>query len=242
MHDEFEISMMGELNFFLGLQIKQIEEVIFFNQSKYIEMLKKFGLEDSKPTMTLMLIEIKLTKDDEADSVDSSKHRVYADSDHVGDYIDYKSSSGVCTFMGCCITSWFAKKQMALAISMMEAEYVSAKKNGRDVGRVGDPILLANLIRRQELVHFGIHLEVLVYRFDLVCGLWSGSRLILSFLHSSSYVGLLLKNTTPPRASVKAVEESCVTCGGPLPDYQCLATDGNAFPGYHDNIQANFVL
>ncbi|GKE30025.1 reverse transcriptase domain-containing protein, partial [Tanacetum coccineum] len=42
---------------------------------------------------------------------------------------------------------------------------------------------------------------------------------------------------TPPPASVKAVEESCVTCGGPHPYYQCLATDGNTFPGYQDNIQ-----
>ncbi|GJW75239.1 hypothetical protein Tco_0134609 [Tanacetum coccineum] len=51
---------------------------IFFNQSKYIkEMLKKFGLEDSKPTKTPMSTEIKLTKDDEADSVDSSKYREY---------------------------------------------------------------------------------------------------------------------------------------------------------------------
>ncbi|GJV92204.1 reverse transcriptase domain-containing protein [Tanacetum coccineum] len=49
---------------------------------------------------------------------------------------------------------------------------------------------------------------------------------------------LLLKNTTPPPASVKAVEESCVTCGGPHPYYQCPATNGNAFPGYQDNIQA----
>ncbi|GKB23576.1 hypothetical protein Tco_0862977 [Tanacetum coccineum] len=53
-----------------------MEDEIFFNQSKYIkEMLKKFGLEDSKPTKTPMSTEIKLTKDDEADSVDSSKYR-----------------------------------------------------------------------------------------------------------------------------------------------------------------------
>nr|GFB88520.1 hypothetical protein [Tanacetum cinerariifolium] len=39
---------------------------------------------------------------------------------------------------------------------------------------------------------------------------------------------LLLMNATLPPASVKAVEESCVTCGGPHPYYQCLATDGNA--------------
>ncbi|GJZ10665.1 reverse transcriptase domain-containing protein [Tanacetum coccineum] len=48
---------------------------------------------------------------------------------------------------------------------------------------------------------------------------------------------LLLKNTTPPLASVKAVEESCVTCGGPHPYYQYLSTDSNA-SGYQDNIQA----
>ncbi|GJU48750.1 retrovirus-related pol polyprotein from transposon TNT 1-94 [Tanacetum coccineum] len=75
-HDEFEMSMMGKLNFFLGLQIKQMEDGIFFNQSKYIkEMLKKYGLEDYKPTKTPMSTEIRLTKDDKADSVDSSKYQ-----------------------------------------------------------------------------------------------------------------------------------------------------------------------
>ncbi|GJY75995.1 reverse transcriptase domain-containing protein [Tanacetum coccineum] len=42
---------------------------------------------------------------------------------------------------------------------------------------------------------------------------------------------------TPPPASVKAVEEICVTCGGAHPYYQCLAADGNSFPEYRDNIQ-----
>ncbi|GJV38184.1 hypothetical protein Tco_1410661 [Tanacetum coccineum] len=53
---------------------------------------------------------------------------VYADSDHARDYVDQKSTSGICTFMGCCLTSWFSKKQTALAISTTEAEYVSAGK------------------------------------------------------------------------------------------------------------------
>nr|GEX38546.1 copia protein [Tanacetum cinerariifolium] len=157
MHDEFEMSMMGELNFFLGLQIKQIEDGLFFNQSKYVKkMLKKFGSEDSKPTKTLMSTEIKLTKDNKADFVDSFKYRafkrifryirgtsqlglwypkgtrietvVYADSDHAGDYVDRKSTSGVCTFMGSCLTSWFTKKQTALVISTTGARYVSAEK------------------------------------------------------------------------------------------------------------------
>nr|GEU31321.1 hypothetical protein [Tanacetum cinerariifolium] len=47
---------------------------------------------------------------------------VYADSDHAGDYVDRKSTSGICTFV------WFSKKQTALAISTTEADYVSARK------------------------------------------------------------------------------------------------------------------
>ncbi|GKC32322.1 hypothetical protein Tco_1039616 [Tanacetum coccineum] len=53
---------------------------------------------------------------------------VYADSDLARDYVDRKSTSGICMFVGCCLTSWFSKKQTALAISTIEAEYVSAGK------------------------------------------------------------------------------------------------------------------
>nr|GEV05128.1 reverse transcriptase domain-containing protein [Tanacetum cinerariifolium] len=42
---------------------------------------------------------------------------------------------------------------------------------------------------------------------------------------------------TLPSASVKAVEEICVTCGGAHPYYQCLASGGNTFPEFGDNIQ-----
>ncbi|GJY24568.1 retrovirus-related pol polyprotein from transposon TNT 1-94 [Tanacetum coccineum] len=53
---------------------------------------------------------------------------VYDDSDHARDYVDRKSTSGVCTFMGCCLTSWFSEKQTTLAISTIEAKYVFASK------------------------------------------------------------------------------------------------------------------
>nr|GEU60849.1 copia protein [Tanacetum cinerariifolium] len=56
---------------------------------------------------------------------------VYADmpdSDHARDYVDRKSTSGVCTFIGCCLTFWFLKKQTALVISKTVAKYVSAGK------------------------------------------------------------------------------------------------------------------
>ncbi|GKF29572.1 hypothetical protein Tco_0095914, partial [Tanacetum coccineum] len=50
-------------------------------------------------------------------------------------------------------------------------------------------------------------------------------------------VKAMLHETSFPPASVKAVEEICVTCGGPHPYHQCLVTDDNVFPEYQDNIQ-----
>jgi hypothetical protein len=50
MHNEFEMSLLGELSFFLGLQIRQSNQGIFISQTKYIrEMLKRFGMEYCKP-------------------------------------------------------------------------------------------------------------------------------------------------------------------------------------------------
>ncbi|GJV72283.1 retrovirus-related pol polyprotein from transposon TNT 1-94 [Tanacetum coccineum] len=223
MHDEFEMSMMGELNFFLGLQIKQLEDGIFFNQSKYIkEMLKKFGLEDSKPIKTSMSSETKLTRDEDGESVDDTKYCgmicsllyltasrpdimfsvclcahfqedpktshleavkrvfryikgtthldlwypkgtgvetiVYADSDHAGDYVDRKSTSNVCTFMGCCLISWFSKKQTALAISTTEAEYIFAEKACQQA-----------LWMKQALVDYDIKLDDIPFFCDNKC-------------------------------------------------------------------------
>nr|GEY53931.1 uncharacterized mitochondrial protein AtMg00810-like [Tanacetum cinerariifolium] len=73
---------------------------------------------------------------------------VYEDSDHAGDYVDRKSTSGVCTFMGCCLTSWFLKKQTALANSSTEAEYVSARKACQQA-----------LWMKQALVDYGVRLD-----------------------------------------------------------------------------------
>ncbi|GKE69577.1 hypothetical protein Tco_1527649 [Tanacetum coccineum] len=67
---------------------------------------------------------------------------------NAGDYVDRKSTSGVCTFMGCCLTSWFSKKQTALAISTTEAEYVSARKACQQA-----------LWMKQALVDYGVRLD-----------------------------------------------------------------------------------
>ena len=71
MQSEFEMSLLGELKFFLGLQISQLNDGIFISQCKYTkEMLKKFGMEDCKPVSTPMTTGCKLSKDDESKEVD----------------------------------------------------------------------------------------------------------------------------------------------------------------------------
>ncbi|XP_072077812.1 uncharacterized protein [Arachis hypogaea] len=74
--NEFDMSMMGELNFFLGLQIKQTAEGIFIRQEKYAkELVKKFGLDCAKPMGTPMHPNIKLDKDEHGRDVDETRYR-----------------------------------------------------------------------------------------------------------------------------------------------------------------------
>nr|GEX76962.1 hypothetical protein [Tanacetum cinerariifolium] len=55
MHEKFQMSAMGELNFFLGLQVLKKEDDIFLSQDKYVgDILKKFGYSDVKSSNTPM--------------------------------------------------------------------------------------------------------------------------------------------------------------------------------------------
>ena len=65
------MSMMGELTFFLGLQVKQTKDGIFISQSKYArELVKKFDLENSKHAPTPMSTSVKFNADDSGEDVD----------------------------------------------------------------------------------------------------------------------------------------------------------------------------
>ncbi|KAJ9561621.1 hypothetical protein OSB04_006781 [Centaurea solstitialis] len=76
MKSEYKMSMMGELTFFLGLQIKQSEKGIFINQGKYVhEMLKKFDLTSCTPTKTPMAPPLSLDKDSKGKPVDVTLYR-----------------------------------------------------------------------------------------------------------------------------------------------------------------------
>ncbi|GAA0169912.1 transmembrane signal receptor [Lithospermum erythrorhizon] len=76
MESEFEMSMVGELNYFLGFQVKQMKDGIFISQSKYAKnLVKKFGLENTKSKRTPAAIQVKVSKDIDGSSVDISNYR-----------------------------------------------------------------------------------------------------------------------------------------------------------------------
>nr|GEU52047.1 putative ribonuclease H-like domain-containing protein [Tanacetum cinerariifolium] len=71
MKDKFQMTSMGELTFFLGLQVKQKKDGIFISQDKYMdEILRKFGLTERKSASTPIDTEKPLSKDPDGEDVD----------------------------------------------------------------------------------------------------------------------------------------------------------------------------
>ncbi|GKA32237.1 putative ribonuclease H-like domain-containing protein [Tanacetum coccineum] len=76
MHEKFQMSSMGELTFFLGLQVQQKKDGIFISQDKYVgETLKKFGFTEVKTASTPMETQKLLLKDEDGEEVDVHMYR-----------------------------------------------------------------------------------------------------------------------------------------------------------------------
>ena len=72
----FEMSMVGELTYFLGLQMKQTDSGIYINQAKYARnLIKRFGLDNAAYARTPMAVNAKLTNDPSGESVDVTLYR-----------------------------------------------------------------------------------------------------------------------------------------------------------------------
>ncbi|XP_022883335.1 uncharacterized protein LOC111400129 [Olea europaea var. sylvestris] len=150
---EFEMSMVGELSYFLGLQVRQTEDGLFISQSKYTkDLVKRFGLDSKKHTRTPMSTSLKLSRDasDPKESHLSSVRRIiryvsgtvdlgifysrnsnldlagYSDADWAGNADDRKSKTVGCFYMGSNLVAWLSKKQNYISLSMAEAEYIAA--------------------------------------------------------------------------------------------------------------------
>jgi hypothetical protein len=76
MEKEFQMFMMGELTFYLGIQVKQAKQGIFIHQAKYTkDLMKKFNMTELKPVSTLMSMAIALEPDENGEAVDQREYR-----------------------------------------------------------------------------------------------------------------------------------------------------------------------
>nr|GEV26097.1 hypothetical protein [Tanacetum cinerariifolium] len=123
------MSMMGEMTFFLSLQVNQSPCGIFINQYNVLEILKKYGMESCDPIGTPMEIKDKLDLDQNGTPVDAMKYRsmigalMYLTSSRPDN--TFKITFGGAQFLGEKLVSWSSKKQDCMAMSTAEAEYVS---------------------------------------------------------------------------------------------------------------------
>ncbi|GJT80815.1 hypothetical protein Tco_1055157 [Tanacetum coccineum] len=148
-------SMMGQMSFFLGLQISQSPRGIFINQSKYAsKIVKKYGLLSTDSVDTPMVKKNKLDKDLQGTPVDATLYHgmigslMYLTSSRP-DLIyavclcaryqakptkkhlqadTRRSTSGSAQFLGDKLVSWSSKKQKYTAISSTEAEYIALSR------------------------------------------------------------------------------------------------------------------
>jgi isopentenyldiphosphate isomerase len=74
--NEFQMSMMGEITFFLGIQVKQTRQGTFVHQAKYMkDQMKKFNMDEIKPVSTLMSTTTSLDLDENGEAVDQREYR-----------------------------------------------------------------------------------------------------------------------------------------------------------------------
>ncbi|GJT95304.1 retrovirus-related pol polyprotein from transposon TNT 1-94 [Tanacetum coccineum] len=139
MTNKFKMSMMGQMSFFLGLQISQSPRGIFINQSKYAsEIVKKYGLHSTDSVDTPMIENKKLDEDLQGKPVDATLYRGM-----IGSLMYLTSSRPDLNYVVCLCARyqakptkkhlqavtmylcWSFKKQKSTAISSTEAEYIA---------------------------------------------------------------------------------------------------------------------
>nr|GEY08584.1 hypothetical protein [Tanacetum cinerariifolium] len=148
MKDKFQMSLMGELTFFLGLQVKKKDNGIFISQDKYVaKILRKFGLTNGKSASTPIDTEKPLLKDPDGEDVDVHIYRYLKGKPHLG--------------------LWYPKDSpfnlTVVATSSTEAEYIAAASCCAQVLWIQNQLLDYRLIITtvsSKLTLFGLTIDV----------------------------------------------------------------------------------
>ncbi|GJV60492.1 putative ribonuclease H-like domain-containing protein [Tanacetum coccineum] len=130
-HKKFQMSSMGELIFFLGLQVKQKEDGIFISQDKYVtEILKKFGFTNVKTASTLIETQKPLLKDKDGKEVDVHLYRSM-----IGSLMYLTSSSPDIMFAMCQpkLGLWYPKDSPFDLVAYTDSDYAGASLDRKSI-------------------------------------------------------------------------------------------------------------
>nr|GEY59245.1 hypothetical protein [Tanacetum cinerariifolium] len=145
MKGEFKMSAMGELTFFLGLQVKQLPDGIFISQDKYVkDMLKKFDMDSVRTATTPYEVLKHKSKDEPDDAVNVHLFRSM-----IGSLMYLIASRSDIMFAESACSRHQCKKQTVVATSSTEAKYVAA------ASCCGQVLLLVVQVRADDLVFAG---------------------------------------------------------------------------------------
>ncbi|GKB76567.1 putative ribonuclease H-like domain-containing protein [Tanacetum coccineum] len=137
----FQMSSMGDLTFFLGLQVKQKEDGIFISQDKYVaEILKKFDFASVKTASTSIETQKPLTKDEEAADVDVHLYRSMIGS------LMYLTASRLDIMFAVCVCSRFQYPRVSSfdLESYLDSDYAGANLDRKSTTGEAENVASAN--------------------------------------------------------------------------------------------------
>nr|GEX10366.1 putative ribonuclease H-like domain-containing protein [Tanacetum cinerariifolium] len=130
MHEKFQMSSIGELTFFLGLQVKPKKEGILIGQDKYVaEILKKFRFLDVKKASTPMETSNPLLKDEDREEVDVHMYRSMIGS------LMYLTSSRAYIMFAVCACLWYPKDSPFDLVAYTNSDYAGASIDRKSTTR-----------------------------------------------------------------------------------------------------------
>nr|GEX98994.1 uncharacterized mitochondrial protein AtMg00810-like [Tanacetum cinerariifolium] len=146
MHDKFQMSSMGELSFFLGLQVQQKSDGIFINQEKYVaDILKKFDFTTVKTASTPMEPNKALVKDAEAEDVDVHLYRSM-----IGSLMYLTASRPDITFVVCAcqpkLGLWYPRDSPFDLEAYFDSDYAGASLDMKST--IGEYVAAASCCRQ----------------------------------------------------------------------------------------------
>ncbi|KAK6160388.1 hypothetical protein DH2020_003769 [Rehmannia glutinosa] len=126
MQGKFEMSMMGELTFFLGLQVKQLKDGTFISQTKYTrDLMKKFRMEEKSLVKIPTNTSVKMDMDADGKVVDQTRYRAL-----IGSLLYLTASRPDITFdVGVCATFQYAPKESHMTTSKRILRYLKGPKS-----------------------------------------------------------------------------------------------------------------